>query len=159
MSRKIATAFTPLFFLSSCLQGEGGGSASFSEEQRDGLTQVFDAFCLSKSPIKEEREVKILGHSFLYYNVYAEGEGGFVLQDDTSYMRNYDLYFGLSFSKGLGRAYDISGGKEGYDLCEDCQESEMQQSHSVYGGFEIAIDKTLSFHHYDESIGKIVHWC
>lgn len=159
MSRKIAAAFIPLFLLSSCLQGEEGGSASFSEEQRDGLTQIFDAFSLPKSPVKEEREAKILGHSFLYYNVCADMEGGFVLQDDTSYIRNYDLYFGLSFSKGLARAYDISGGKEGYDLCEDYEESETQQSYSVYGGFEIAIDKTLSSHHYDESIDKIVHWC
>ncbi len=159
MSRKIAAAFITLLLLSSCLQGEEGGSASSSEEQRDGGMQVFDASALPRSPIKEEREAKILGHSFFYYNVYADMEGGFVLQDETSYIRNYDLYFGMSFNNGLARAYDISGGKEGYDLCEDYEESEAQQSYSVYGGFEIAIDKTLPSRHYDESIGKIMHWC
>ena len=120
---------------------------------------TFTVFSLPKSPEKKEKEVTISGHTFTYYNVYNDGEGNFFLQDGTSYIRNYDIYFGLLFDAGLARAYDISGGKEGYDLCEDYQVSETRQSYSVYGGFEIATDKSMSSCHYNENIGKIVHWC
>ena len=155
----------PLLLLSSCLQenafeNQSGSieSESFNDEP-DGGTVTFTASALPMTPKKEETKVTILGHEFVYCNVYNDGQDNFVLQDDTSYIRNYDIIFGLSFSKGLARAYDISNGKDGLELCEDFHEGEEEQSYSVYQGFEITIDKTLSSHHYDENIGKIVHWC
>ena len=156
MAKKIFIVPLSLLLLSSC--ASNGGASSY-DDQPDGGMVTFTASSLPKIPEKKEKEVTISGHVFTYYNVYNDGEGNFVLLDDTSYIRNYDIYFGLLFDAGLARAYDISGGKEGYDLCEDYQVSETQQSYSVYGGFEIAIDKTMSSHHCDENIGKIVHWC
>lgn len=156
MAKKILVACLPLLFLSSC--ASNGGASSY-DDQPDGGMVTFTVFSLPKSPEKKEKEVTISGHTFTYYNVYNDGEGNFFLQDGTSYIRNYDIYFGLLFDAGLARAYDISGGKEGYDLCEDYQVSETRQSYSVYGGFEIATDKSMSSCHYNENIGKIVHWC
>ena len=169
MGKKILIASLPLLLLASCsqkdaLQGDSLSSgdeegSSFRGDQVDGGMATFSASSLPSTPSKEEKETKISGHAFLYYNVYKDEEDNFVLKDDTSYIRNYTLVFGLLFAKGLARAYDISDGKDGFELCQDFYGGNETQSYSVWRGFEIAIDKTLSSHHYDENIGKIVHWC
>ncbi len=164
MHRKNVLLLLPSFLLLSCAQGNEIDDVSSHESgstslQVDGGTHTFDAFSLPNVPNEKEEELQIDGHAFIFYNVYNDGQGNFVLKDNTSYIRNYSLIFGLRFAKGLSRAYDISGDKDGLTLCEDYYEGEDEQSYSVYHGFEIAIDKTLSSHHYDENIGKITHWC
>ncbi len=152
--------------LLSCVQGNGDQNDSISlsknssmDTEVDGGAHTFTAASLPRTPKETEEEMPIDGHIFICYNVYNDGEGNFVLKDDTSYIKNYSLCFGLRFAKGLARAYDISENKDGQELCQLLHEGENEQYYSVSGGFEIAIDKSLSSHHYDENIGKITHWC
>lgn len=119
---------------------------------------IFKATSLPLTPICNKKEIDISGHTFFYYNVYNDGEGNFVLKDDFSYIKNYDIIFGLSFAQGYAKAYDISSDNDGFTLCEERYSDKRRQCYSVYNGFEIAIDRSLSSIKTDVNIGCIEHW-
>ncbi len=131
-----------------------------SEPIAPGGTTTFYANSLPSVAVAEEKEVKISGHTFVYYNVYKDNEDNFILKDDSSYIINRDIIFGLKFSSGVARAYTIQekeGEPQECNLMEDNGEFRYY-SIEVYG-FMICVDKTLSSTHQDVNIGKIAHWC
>ena len=142
--------------LFSCSSASSGDSGSL---QTPGEFVTFTAASLSLSPSAKEQSATIEGHVFTYYNVYKDNEDNFILKDATSYIRNYDITFGLRFGSKLAVAYDLSKGKDGSSPCEVYYETEEAVSYTVSNGFEIALDKSASTNYADVNIGKIVHWC
>ena len=120
---------------------------------------TFDASSLPSEPVQEEKEAKISGHVFVYYNVYKSSDGGFVLKDNTSYIQNKDLVFGMKFKSDFALAYPIEDGIVSDTPMEIMEEKDGYRSYSVNCGFEIRIPKNISMLYQDISIGKIVHWC
>lgn len=115
---------------------------------------------MPSEPVKEERKVTIKKVEFIYYNVYKDGEDNFILKDSSSYLRTYDLTFGVRFLFNGARAYDISKGKDGSEECEIMEEKEKEIAYSIISsGFEIAIDKSKPSEYKDVNIGQIQNWC
>lgn len=141
---------------------EESSCESFSESERDkeGTYHVFDASSLSKTPLKEEKQVVIDGFEFAYFNVYRDDENGIVLQNKESYIRNDSILFGLLFHSDLAAAYHMDEENGNGEECELTYEREGFRSYTIFPrGFEIAIDKSLSKEYTDISIGSIEHWC
>ncbi len=135
-------------------------SPSWSVSEPEGTYHVFDASALPETPIEEERNITIDGFDFAYYNVYKDGEDGFVLKNEDSYIRNTTIAFGLLFHSDFAAAYKLDDGDEKAEEHELRYEKEGYRSYSIFPrGFEIAIDRSLSRHYEDVSIGKIEHWC
>ncbi len=134
------------FFLTSCI-GTCGGTTTFSARR------------ISKTPQKIEKTVKIEGHTFTYFNVYNDGEGNFVLADESSYIKNCDLSFGVRFQPTAALYHIQETGAEltlaeptfmGYDNGD--------YGYQVFSGFVIKLsEKNADLT--DVSIGKITHWC
>ena len=124
-----------------------------------GGTTTFDASSLPNAPAQEEREAKISGHVFLYYNVYKNEDGDFVLKDNSSYIQNKDLVFGMKFKSSFVVAYAMEDGVVSDTPMEIMEEKDGYRSYSVHYGFEICIPKDISMLYQDVCIGKIIYWC
>lgn len=124
--------------------------------RKSGEHVIFSAKGISKTPEKVEKTVTIKGTTFTYYNVYNDGNGNFVLADNTSYIKNENLQFGIRF-----------GGEDSAVIkpldSEQCYEPMSKEydngdwGYQVYMGFIITIanDSALT----NVNIGKITHWC
>lgn len=157
-----------LLLLCGCAGAEGSLPSSIpsqeesvSSEEPEGGYIVFDASPLPDEAKEEEGSFVYKGHCFTYYNVYKGANDGFVLKDDSSYIRNNDIVFGgLSFSSQLASAYVLNGEEENPVECDKLYEGEGMRSYTIIGkGFEIRIDRSLSSTKQDVGIGKITHWC
>lgn len=124
---------------------------------KNGESIIFSADKLSLIPYEEEKTITINGYEFIYYNVYNDGKGNFVLYDDTSYLKNYNLQFGIRFKNNINVGiYDIS--KDNPILLSpiftDYENGDY--GYQVYQGFEI---KTIKEDSINNNIGKITNWC
>ncbi len=126
---------------------------------RSGGTITFSAERVSTKPQTTERTISIQGHEFFYYNVYNDGHGNFVLKDETSYIRNYDLQFGVRFKHlSCVAIYDISESLDNKKALSPIATNyeNGDYGYQVYFGFEIKINDSS---YTDINIGKISHWC
>ncbi len=127
---------------------------------KDGGYRTYDASSLSKAASKEEKTVKINGSAFIIYNVYKDDDNNFILKDNSSYIRNKTMVFGIKIASGLGRIYDISKGSSDVKECEVLFDEDGWRGYSIpTQGFEISIAKETSTLYRDVNIGKIVSWC
>ena len=61
----------------------------------NGGSITFTADLIGRTPVQQEKSFTYKGHKFIYYNVYNDGGGNFVMADNTSYIVNKDIQFGL----------------------------------------------------------------
>ena len=61
----------------------------------DGVSLEITANHISSIPVKEMKTFKVEGHTFIYYNVYNDGNGNFVMADNSSFISNNSIQFGL----------------------------------------------------------------
>lgn len=140
-----------LFLFPSLLScGTSGGFITFTSDS------------IAKTAYMAERTIKISGHEFTYYNVYSDGNGDFVLADNTSYIRNYDIQFGLRFKYVPNvLLYDISNGLLNpvaiNPIVDEYENGD--RGYSVHFGFEIRVAREISSSVLNMSIGKMTHWC
>lgn len=59
----------------------------------------------------------------------------------------------------LLRVYEWHGDEYPTEECERLYESEKRIAYTVFNGFEIAIDKSISANYEDVNIGKPFNWC
>ena len=121
---------------------------------------MFSAKKIGKTPYKEKRNITISQHTFTYYNVYSDDEGNFILKDETSYILNFDIVFGLKFNNHNGDVllYDVSENKN--EIIEPMDEgSDEYASYSVNNGFKIQIKPEINSIRNDINLGLISHWC
>lgn len=131
-------------------------------EQREapGGSTTFTAASLPSVPSEEERTAVIEGHTFVYSNVYKDSEDNFVLKDNSAYIRNYDITFGLRLNCELALVYSIAEGEDGSEECELLYENGTERAYSISSpGIEICVSKMISMLYQDVNIGKIEHWC
>ncbi len=141
----ILVIFT-IFLLSSC--NKAGGIETYSASK------------IGKEPVLEEKTITIKKHEFTYYNVYSDDKGNFILKDQTSYIKNYDLSFGVRFKHNDDiQIYDITSEKSVLlePICTDYENGDW--GYQVNCGFMIckSLESTEDF--CDMNIGKISHWC
>mgnify|MGYP004444154157 FL=1 len=128
--------------------------------KKNGGIIVFSAKKIGKTPYKEKRNITISQHTFTYYNVYSDDEGNFILKDETSYILNFDIVFGLKFNNHNGDVllYDVSENKN--EIIEPMDEgSDEYASYSVNNGFKIQINPEINSIRNDINLGLISHWC
>ena len=126
----------------------------------NGGYRTYDASPLPKTASKEEKTVKINGSTFVIYNVYKDDDNNFILKDNSSYIQNKSMVFGVKIASGLGRIYDISKDSSDIKECEVMFDEGGWRGYSIQTqGFEISIDKQISMLYQDINIGKIVSWC
>ena len=129
----------------------------FSCDSSNGGTITFDASQISKTPKEEVQTFKYKNHSFIYYNVYNDGDGNFVMADNSSYIYNDDIQFGLKV--GTPYVYQKEDGEEKLLDYKDCNGGQYIFS-IIDHGFTIrgcALEISLSIE--NVNIGKITHWC
>ncbi len=130
---------------------------------RDGGSTTIKADSISKIATKEVKSFTYKGYKFNYYNVYNDGSGNFVMADNTSYITNFKIQFGLRVKTPYVYTYK-----------EDDESSKMEslQSNSSsdyvgYYNFSIIepgimirgsnIDDSSEIK--DINIGQITTWC
>ncbi len=121
-----------------------------------GTGTTFSAHSISRIPEKIEKTIKIKGYEFTYYNVYNDGEGNFVLADNTSYIKNDGMNFGIRFQP-TASIYDKNGETMLEPLSKDYDNGDW--GYQVESGFMICVNKSISMTYKDVNIGKITHWC
>lgn len=124
-----------------------------------GTGITFSAYFISRSPEKVEKTIKIRGYEFIYYNVYNDGKGNFVLADNTSYIKNTDMNFGIRFQSrdGIVCIYDENGETTLETISKSYDNGDW--GYQVDSGFLICVDKSIAMTYTDINIGKITHWC
>ena len=134
-------------FLSACSKIKPGGSITFSAEK------------IGTTPVKEARSFTYKGYEFIYYNVYNDGAGNFVMADNSSYIANKDIQFGLKVKTQFVYKDTDDGNKEllSYNFLDD----DGYYSYSIVEtGFVICgVGIEYSMLYTDINIGKITHWC
>lgn len=120
---------------------------------------TFTADALSTTPIREEKVFISQGHEFTYYNVYNDGNGNFVMADNTSYIINKDIQFGLRV--GTPFVYTIANdGEDPISIKPTINNGNGTYDFNVDFGFQIrGISIYISMGYYNINIGTIVHWC
>ena len=122
----------------------------------NGGTVTFSADMISATPVKEEKTFTDKGHTFVYYNVYNDGNGNFVMADNTSYIACNDIQFGLKVKSAY--VYQTAGDEK--QRIRSVTEENGYFSYSISDfGFEIrgAAPET-STPCENVNIGKIIHW-
>lgn len=148
---KKAFFLLPIILLSSCRINSGV----------DGGNLEITANHISSTPVKEMKTFKVEGHTFIYYNVYNDGNGNFVMADNSSFISNNSIQFGLRVKSMW--VYEIN--KNGYSKDPPIQYKYLDEygyySYSIESfGFEIyGVSKSISLEYKDINIGKIYHWC
>ncbi len=143
MKKSIFFLLPILFCLASCISKSGG-------------TTTYSAFLLPYSPQKVERTVKIKGEEFIYYNVYNDGEGNFVLADESSYIKCEYMSFGVRFQP-TACIYDLETETKLEPTSKNYENGDW--GYSAFCGFVIRLDTSDSIVRTDVNIGKIGHWC
>lgn len=133
----------------------------------NGDVVVFTAGSLAKTPVKQEKTIRIEDHYFIFFNVYNDGEGSFVMADNSSYIRNYDVQFGLRVNSKW--AHDIS--KADKNTPNDFDNYALLEGSPYMGtsaldffvvnfGIEIrGIGFFISAQYENINIGTIANWC
>ncbi len=152
MKKKIITfalAFIPM--LVSCVQPEGGST-------------TFSATLITETAYKTEKSFTYKNHSFKYYNVRSDGSGNFVMVDNTSYIANFDITFGLKVKtpyvythKENDETFESTLVTKMYDTAND--EGYYSYSVSERGFIIRGCDKDSTTTIKDINIGKIIIWC
>ncbi len=127
---------------------------------KSGGTEFYSAKRIGTVAYQEERSITISKHEFIYYNVYSDEKGNFILKDETSYIKNNDLQFGLRFHHSDEVViYDIT--KDPMTMLEPiCTDYENgDYGYQVDRGFMITINPSFSTKINDINIGQIGHWC
>ena len=127
---------------------------------RGGESITFTARLISRKPVQEEKSFKYKDHTFTYYNVYNDGKGNFVMADNSSYIRNTDIAFGMRTKSQYVYRYTEEGTGERLEWSSYYQDETYCDYSIRKGGFEIrGGDITSTEPHSNVNIGKIIHWC
>lgn len=119
---------------------------------------VVTADLIPTTPVKEIKSFTFKGHTFVYYNVYNDGDGNFVMADNSSYIANNDIIFGLSVKSEY--VYNVKDnektlinynykGNDGY-----CNYAVQNYGIEIRG---IAVEISMLYENIN--VGKITHWC
>lgn len=135
------------------------GLASLSACAKNGGSITFTANSISSTPIKEEKSFTYKGYEFIYYNVYNDGNGNFVMADNTSYIANKDIQFGLKVKTEFVYKYVEDG--DGELIYYTNLDDEGYYNYSIVDfGFVIrGVGTSYSMVYENINIGKIIHWC
>ena len=126
----------------------------------NGGSITFTADLIGRTPVQQEKSFTYKGHKFIYYNVYNDGSGNFVMADNTSYIVNKDIHFGLRVKSPF--VYNLAQEGEEPVLIEPT--SKQEDGYYNYAirdfGFQIrGIGLSVSMLYSDINIGTITHWC
>ena len=131
---------------------------SDTELDPPGGVTVITADLISTTPVEEIKTFTSEGHTFIYYNVYNDGEGNFVMADNTSFIANNDIIFGLSVKS----AWDYSVNDNEQTLIDYNYKGDdgyCYYSIESYGIEIHGISTSISMLYENINIGKITHWC
>lgn len=141
-------AFIPLL-ITGCKPKPNGGSITFTAD------------LIGDTPIEEEKTFTYKGHTFIYYNVYNDGNGNFVMANNDSYIANNDIQFGLRVKSAYVYTVPEDGGEPVW-----IEPSVHNKNGGYYDyaiqvfGFQIrGIGLNISMNYTDINIGTITHWC
>lgn len=132
-------------------------------ETRIGVSITFSANLISKEPSKTVKTFEYKDYSFSYYNVYNDGNGNFVMADNTSYILNLNITFGIRVKTPYVYTYRANDETFTPKLIESKQYDDYKGYYNFSisdHGFKIygaAIDDPTPMK--DVNIGQIVHWC
>ena len=148
---KKAILLLPIFLLSSCTIGS----------EVDGVTLKITANHISSMPVKEMKTFKVEGHTFIYYNVYNDGNGNFVMADNSSFISNNSIQFGLRVKSMWVYEINRNGDSKDTPIQYKYLDEDGYYSYSIESfGFEIyGVSKSISLEYKDINVGKIYHWC
>ncbi len=159
MKKFIMVLFAALliFNMSACL-ADNDTSQTDSDTIQDGGVTVITADLIPTTPVKEIKTFTFEGHTFTYYNVYSDGEGNFVMADNTSYILNNDIIFGLSVKSEY--VYSINDDEQTLiDYNYKGDDGYCYYSIESYGIEIRGISTGVSAEYKNINIGKITHWC
>ncbi len=123
-----------------------------------GGVTVITADLIPTTPVKEIKTFTFEGHTFTYYNVFSDGEGNFVMADNTSYIANNDIIFGLSVKSEY--VYSINDNEQTLiDYNNKGDDGYYYYSVESYGIEIRGISTSISMLYENINIGKITHWC
>lgn len=133
-------------------------SDSFQNSDIEGGVTVITADLISTTPVEEIKTFTSEGHTFIYYNVYNDGEGNFVMADNTSYIANNDIIFGLSVKSAW--VYSVNDNEQTLiDYNYKGDDGYCYYSIESYGIEIHGISTSISMLYENINIGKITHWC
>lgn len=123
----------------------------------NGLPKVFSAATIGTIPYLKEKETKISSHDFIYFNVYSDLEGNFILKDSRSYIMCYDVTSGVRFKYyPFLVLIDLATNKELEPEFTNYKNGDY--GYHVKRGFKIMYKQTISYRYEDINIGKIINW-
>lgn len=152
MKKKFITfALALIPMLASCSQPVGGST-------------TFSATLISETAYKTEKTFGYKGHSFKYYNVRSDGSGNFVMVDNTSYIANFDITFGLRVKTPYVYTYKENDETFESTLVDKMYDTANSEGYYLYSVAERGIiirgsDKDGTTPIKDVNIGKIIIWC
>lgn len=148
---KKAILLLPIILLSSCRINSGV----------DGESIEITANHISSTPIKEVKTFKEGKHTFIYYNVYNDGNGNFVMSDNSSFICNKSIQFGLRVKSMWVYEINKSGDSEDAPIQYKYLDENGYYNYSIESfGFDIyGVSKSMSLEYKNINIGKIYHWC
>ncbi len=168
MKKFIIVLFAALiiFNMSACLadndtsktDSDTGHQNSDTAPTPPGGVTVITADLISTTPVEEIKTFTSEGHTFIYYNVYNDGEGNFVMADNTSYIANNDIIFGLSVKSAW--VYSVKDNEQTLiDYNYKGDDGYCYYSIESYGIEIHGISTSISMLYENINIGKITHWC
>lgn len=100
-------------------------------------------------------------HTFIYYNVYNDGNGNFVMADNSSFISNKSIQFGLRIKSMWVYKINKNGDSEDTPIQYKNLDEDGYYSYSIESfGFNIyGVSRSISLEYKDINIGKIYHWC
>ena len=164
MKKFIIVLFAALliFNMSACLAdndtSQTDSDTGHQDSDIDGGVTVITADLISTTPVEEIKTFTSEGHTFIYYNVYNDGDGNFVMADNTSFIANNDIIFGLSVKSAW--VYSVKDNEQtliNYNYKGD--DGYCYYSIESYGIEIHGISTSISMLYENINIGKITHWC
>lgn len=141
----LSTTLLLTFILTSC--HTNGGMIKFSANN------------ISHNAIKEDKILNTQGHTFIYYNVYSDNDGNFIMKDNSSYILNNDIQFGLKVKTPFVYELNDDGNEKliKYDYFDD----EGYYNYAIVNpGIVIyGIAREVSLNYENINIGYIFHRC
>ena len=119
----------------------------------------FSANNISHNAIKEEKILNTQGHTFIYYNVYSDNDGNFIMKDNSSYIMNNDIQFGLKIKTPF--IYELNDDGNGKLINYNYLDDEGYYNYAIVnpGIIIYGIGREVSLNYENINIGYIFHRC
>ncbi len=127
----------------------------------NGGSITFTADLIGDTPVEEDKTFTYKGHTFIYYNVYNDGNGNFVMANNASYIANNDIQFGLRVKSAFVYTVPEDGSEPVWIEPSVHNKNSGYYDYAIQVfGFQIrGVGLNISMNYTDINIGKITHWC